>query len=300
MFKSAIKALPPIRDLIAERDALVKASGFVPPGHFYSPVVSIPEAVRDAARLFESMPREIPGIDMREAQQLELLTEFEALYASIPFPATKTAGSRYHYDNPAYSYSDAISLHCMLRHLAPRRLIEVGSGYSSCATLDTAERFLGNALQLTLIEPYPQLVHSLLSDADRAAVQVLPQRVQDVDLAVFQALQAGDVLFIDSTHVSKTGSDVNHLLFNVLPALRSGVHVHFHDVFYPFEYPRDWVMGGRSWSEIYLLRAFLQYNAAFEIVFMNTFVQQFHAARIAERMPLCLKNSGGSIWLRKR
>jgi hypothetical protein len=118
-------------------------------------------------------------------------------------------------------------------------------------------------------------------------------------MQLFTALQSGDVLFIDSTHVSKTGSDVNHLLFEVLPSLASGVYVHFHDIFYPFEYPREWVFNGCSWNECYALRAFLQHNHAFTIEYMNTYLQHFHRDRFAQRMARCLKNTGGSLWLRK-
>jgi hypothetical protein len=99
--------------------------------------------------------------------------------------------------------------------------------------------------------------------------------------------------------VSKTGSDVNYLLLEVLPRLKTGVWIHFHDLFYPFEYPQDWVFGGRSWNEGYALRAFLQFNTSFRIEFMNTFLEHFHEARFAQRMPLCLRNPGGSLWLRR-
>jgi hypothetical protein len=91
------------------------------------------------------------------------------------------------------------------------------------------------------------------------------------------------------------GSDVNHIFFNILPALRPGVRVHFHDVFYPFEYPEDWVLNGRSWSEAYVLRAFLQFNAAFEIELFPNYLVHFHEAFFKQHMPLCLKNPGWSI-----
>lgn len=100
--------------------------------------------------------------------------------------------------------------------------------------------------------------------------------------------------------VSKTGSDVNYLFFDVLPSLNAGVHIHIHDVFYPFEYPREWVLGGRSWNEQYVLRAFLQFNDAFSISMKNTYLERFHEQRFASKMPLCLKNPGGSIWIRKK
>ncbi|MBF0510802.1 MAG: class I SAM-dependent methyltransferase, partial [Candidatus Omnitrophica bacterium] len=121
----------------------------------------------------------------------------------------------------------------------------------------------------------------------------------DVDVSFFDELGENDILFVDSSHVSKTGSDVNHILFNILPKLNKGVLIHFHDIFYPFEYPKPWVLEGRCWNEDYLLRAFLSYNNSFEIVVFNTFLEHFHEDWFKENMPLCLKNKGGSIWLRK-
>lgn len=297
-----LRTLPPLRKLVAERDSLLTRHefvGFAPPGHFYSPIVSVEEIIRDKPQIFGPFPRVIPGIDLHEREQLDLLDLFESLYDSIPFTATKTDGARYYYENDAYSYSDAIFLHCMIRHLKPSRIVEVGSGFSSCVTLDTNEKFFENSIATTFIDPYPELLNSLLTRSDRERVTIIPKRLQDVDISVFSALQANDILFIDSTHVSKTNSDVNRAFFELLPSLAPGVHIHIHDVFYPFEYPESWVLEGRSWNELYLLRAFLQYNPSFKIVFMNTFLQHFHEARIRERMPLCFRNSGASIWLRK-
>jgi predicted O-methyltransferase YrrM len=300
VLKSLLKKLPPIAALVAERDGLMKASGFVPPGHFYSPVVAIEEAKRDEQRIFSDAPRTLPGIDLNEAQQLENMEIFENIYPSIDFPETKSSTHRYYYENRAYSYSDAIMLHCMMRHIKPKKIIEVGSGHSSCVMLDTNEMHLNKSVQFTFIEPYPALLKSLVRADDLRAIDIVESRLQDVAVDRFSQLSAGDFLFIDSTHVSKTGSDVNYLLFEILPALKAGVYIHIHDIFYPFEYPKEWVFGGRSWNEIYALRAFLQFNARFTIEMMNTFLEHFHRQRFAERMPLCLKNTGGSIWLRKQ
>lgn len=283
----------------AELASLREACGFVPPGHFYSPIPALAEIRRDEARIFAEPPRSIAGIALREADQLALLEEFAQLYPGIPFGEQPLPGLRYHYDNPSYAYSDGIMLHCMLRHLKPRRLIEVGSGFSSCVTLDTDQRFLGGTMALTFIEPYPDLLHSLTSDADRARITIIPTRLQDVPLDVFRQLEAGDVLFIDSTHVGKIDSDVNRVFFDILPALAPGVVIHFHDVFYPFEYPREWIWFGRAWNELYMLRTFLQFNSSFSVLLMNTFMAHFHRPFFEEKMPLCLKNTGGSIWLRK-
>lgn len=300
MLKSLVKKIPPIAALIAERDALVKAQGFAPPGHFYSPIVAIEEARRDERRIFANVPRSLAGIDLNESRQLENLDKFDELYSSIDFSANKSSSHRYYYENPAYSYSDAIMLHCMMRCMKPHRIIEVGSGHSSCAMLDTSEKHLDQSVQFTFIEPYPSLLKSLIRPDDLSSIDIVESRLQDVPINLFQQLKSGDFLFIDSTHVSKTGSDVNYLLFDVLPALCEGVYIHVHDVFYPFEYPKEWVFGGRSWNEMYALRAFLQYNTRFSIEMMNTYLQHFHRQRFIERMPLCMKNTGGSIWLRKQ
>jgi hypothetical protein len=217
----------------------------------------------------------------------------------MPFQPEKCEGLRYYFENPAYSYSDAILLHCMIRFLKPKRIIEVGSGFSSCMILDTNELFFAGSIVTTFIEPYPELLLSLIKDKDKSKIKTIPSRLQEVDLGEFEALQANDILFIDSTHVSKINSDVNCIFFDILPRLSSGVHVHFHDIFFPFEYPKDWVYEGRAWNEAYLLRAFLQYNSAFRVVLMNTFMEYFNESFFQQKMPLCLRNTGGSIWIRK-
>lgn len=120
------------------------------------------------------------------------------------------------------------------------------------------------------------------------------------DRREFAALEANDILFIDSTHVAKINSDVNAAFFDILPQLAPGVCVHFHDIFYPFEYPRAWVYEGRNWNEAYLLRAFLLFNTAFAVRWFTTFLTMFHRERFAADMPAVLLNPGGSIWLQRR
>ncbi|KLD62282.1 hypothetical protein Y882_16395 [Dyella japonica DSM 16301] len=273
---------------------------YVPNGHYYSPIAPKSEITRDDARIFRGVPDAIPGVDLRLEQQLTLLKELRQYYDDLPFSDHKQEGLRYHYVNPSYSYSDGIFLNAMLRHLRPDRVIEIGSGYTSAMFLDTNERWLGNGLQLTFIEPYPELLYSLLREGDRDGVTVYASRLQDVELSVFDALAAGDILFVDSTHVSRVGSDVNYIFFEILPRLKSGVFIHFHDIFFPFEYPKSWILEGRAWNEIYLLRAFLQFNAWFDLVLFNTLLEHKFPQYFEREMPLCLKNPGGSIWLRKR
>ena len=167
-------------------------------------------------------------------------------------------------------------------------------------TLDTNERFFDNTLDLTLIDPSINTIKDLFGEPGSLSARLLEKVLQDMALEVFERLDENDILFIDSSHVSKTDSDVNYCLFEILPVLKPGVLVHVHDILYPFEYLEEWVLKEkRSWNEAYVLHAFLQYNSAFEVIYWNNFV--FHRLReeLAAAMPLCLENEGGSIWLRR-
>lgn len=271
---------------------------FVPPGHFYSPLVDT-KAVAD---LFgrQAVLQAPQAIAIDADAHLHTWQQLLPFLRSQPFHDQPTPGWRYHFDNPAFAHADGCILHAMLRAARPRRLVEVGSGYSSACAIDTIDHFLGGDVAVTFIEPYPQLLEQLVGPERLAVCEVLAQPVQRVDPGVFESLQANDILFIDSTHVMKTGSDVCHELFDILPRLRPGVLVHFHDVFWPFEYPADWVLqDNRSWNELYGLRAFLMYNRAFEIEFFGDFFYQNFRAKIEADCPTMLNNSGGSLWIRK-
>jgi Methyltransferase domain len=288
-------------NLVAEKAQLLQEwQTWMPPGHFYSPIPDLNAVKQREAVIFGPMSRSLPGINLNESGQLDWLEKLRVYYADQPFAATPQPGLRYFFENNGYCYSDAIFLQGMIRHLQPRRIIEVGSGYSSCVMLDTNELFCQNQISCTFIDPFPQLLESLLKPDDRDRITIIPQPLQELDLAIFQDLSAGDILFIDSTHVAKVDSDVNYIFFQLLPSLNSGVYIHFHDIFYPFEYPQTWIYQGRAWNEDYFLRAFLQYNDAFEICLFNTFLEHFYEAKFAAEMPLCLKDRGGSIWLRKQ
>ncbi len=271
---------------------------FVPPGHFYSPIAGVRE--RHNAVISGPTPRELGGIDLGEDAQLRLLHDMLPHYAELPFSAPRQAGMRYGYDNIQYTYSDAIFYFLVLVHLRPQRVVEVGSGHSSALALDVNERFLEGRCQLTFVEPFPRTLRMLVPESEVRG-RLIAQPVQSVSLSIFKALGPGDVLFIDSTHVCRAGSDVNFLLFEVLPALREGVLIHVHDIFHPFEYPREWIREGRAWNEAYVLRAFLQFNTAFRILLFNSFLEIFHRPWFAEHMPLCLDPPipTGSIWLEK-
>ncbi len=267
------------------------------PGHFYSPVPSLVEFRRMEDRLYQS-PRSLPGMDLNEVEQLGVIDTLSTYCAGQPFREHKNEKYRFFFENPNFSYGEAIVYYGLLRHLRPQRVIEVGSGYSTAMLLDTLD-ITGAPTDCTCIEPFPELMQSLIRPEDNDRLRLVATTLQKVDLALFDALQSGDVLFIDSTHVSKVGSDVNIIVFEILPRLAPGVYVHFHDVFYPFEYPKEWVLQGRCWNEIYLLRAFLEYNVDFRIQVFNSFLAQHHGDALASALPLVAWRPGSSLWLRK-
>jgi len=268
---------------------------FAPTGHFYS---AVPSA--ETRSLFQFPNQNIttlPGLDLNAEEQVRLLHQFKEFYREDVFSDHQREGFRYYFINDFYSYSDAIVLQSMIRCFKPKRYIEVGSGYSSACVLDTLESTDGDC-NCTFIEPYPGVLNGLLSGSEKN-VEVLESGVQSVDLSLFKDLQGNDMLFIDSTHVSKLGSDVNYLIHQVLPILNPGVLVHFHDIIWPFEYPKDWFEEGRAWNETYMLRAFLQFNSAFKIIFFCTYLHVHEREWIKENMPKMCLNPGGNIWLRK-
>lgn len=271
-----------------------------PNGHFYSPVFSIEDIKKREFQIWKNIDKEgIAGIELRTEEQRKLILQFYNFYKDLPFKSEKQDNVRFQFNNGYYSYTDGIILYSMLRHFEPKKIIEIGSGHSSAAMLDINELFYNNQIDLTFIDPYPERLFSLMKESDKKQGTIIEKDVQLVALDVFEKLQAGDILFIDSTHVSKTGSDVNYILFEILPVLKSGVLIHFHDVFYPFEYPKEWVFKGYNWNEDYILKAFLMYNDKFEIKLFSEYLHRQHKD-IFEGMPLCYNDIGSNLWIEKK
>jgi len=283
------------RTRLLEQEA-AEARKFVPPGHFYSPLPSLEEIAGHFSRADLGAP--FPGINLNENEQIVLLKKFAAWMPELPFPSDPAPGHRYYLNNPSYGAHDGVFLYGMLRHLNPRRIVEVGSGFSSAAMLDLNERIFDGKIELTFIDPDMGRLHPLLRPDEAARLRMIPKRVQEVPLDLYKSLERNDVLFIDSSHVSKVGSDVNWLLFEVLPILAEGVHVHIHDVSGNFEYPREWLEEGRAWNEQYVLRAFLMYNRAFSVVLLSPWLADTQPTFFHEHLPGCL-SGGGQIWLRR-
>jgi Methyltransferase domain len=267
----------------------------VTPVHFYRPIPdtqSLPE-------ILWTQPSSLPGIQMNESAQLKLLREdfskFRNEYEQLA-RAPSGRESEFYVANNLFGGVDALVAYCMARHFQPRLVVEVGSGFSSLV--------LGQAIQknqtsgLICIEPYPR---KFLRDGFPGLQTLIEKNVQDIELEFFSQLQSGDVLFIDSSHTVKIGSDVNYLFLEVLPRLRPGVVVHVHDIFLPFEYRRDWVVDElRFWNEQYLLQAFLQFNSEFEVLMANSYLNHYRQDDLKAAFPDLTRWEGGSFWMRRR
>lgn len=273
---------------------------FVRPGHYYSPIVDPDDVRRQRAAGARTEPAE-DGVGLDAARMETFFRRLATHFPQMQFSSASTPGRRYYTQNSMFGIGDAAILAAMIREIRPSRIIEVGSGFSSAVTLDTLDQIgLAENTRCTFIDPDDSRLVTLLGPSDRARVQVLRQPVQATDRGLFAELQAGDILFLDTTHVAKTGSDLVFELFEILPTLKPGVIVHFHDMFAGFEYPDSWALeDNRSWNEVYVIRAFLMYNSAFEILYFNDWFARERRDVVAAAWPAILDNPGGGLWLRR-
>jgi hypothetical protein len=266
----------------------------VTPVHFYQPIPdtrSLPEALWDR-------PSELVGIDMNDAMQLDLLRnqfpKFRHEYEQWVTEPTSDSGRFYLRKRP-FGGTDALVAYCMVRHFQPRMIIEVGSGYSSLVLAEGASK---TDTSLICIEPFPS---DFLSKGFPCLKALVTKKVQEIEVDFFSQLEAGDILFIDSSHTVKIGGDVNYLFLEVLPRLKPGVMVHVHDIFLPFDYRRDWVMDEfRFWTEQYLLQAFLIFNSEFEVLLANRYVAHRYMEQFKATFPTSPGWGGGSFWMRRK
>ena len=274
----------------------------VTPKHFYSP---IPDTRRLAQKeALWSKPSELPGMDMNVKRQLHFLQEVFAQYKSeFDFPVDKPDTPQYYLNNAAFGLEDAEVLHCMIRHFKPRTIVEVGSGFSTfvSARAGLMNRKEDHPCKLISIEPYPRQSHR---DGFAGLDEQIPKKAEEVDPVFFEQLRQNDILFIDSSHVVRTGGDVNCLFLEVLPRLANGAVVHVHDIFLPYEYPKQWVISNRAfWTEQYLLRGFLCFNGAYEVLFANHYMMRTYpdqmGAVFAHPNGYRQRNIPDSFWMRK-
>ena len=272
---------------------------YVPHGHFYSPLPS----KEDEEKYCANKPVDVDSsIRLNIDEQLALCNEMKKFYNPGMFAETESGlgqngNTRYYYENKFFSYGDGIILNMFLRKTHPKRIVEVGCGFSSAMMLDTCDMFAElRDVDFTFIEPEPE--RRLLKLVDAREINLIKSNLQDLspDL-ICGALDCGDLLFIDSSHVVKLNSDVMFIFDRILPNLKKGVYVHFHDVVYPFVYPDCLVREGRFWNEVFFLKQFLAYNDSWKIVLWPVMLHQKNL--IQDIFPLINRNIGGSLYLQK-
>jgi len=280
-----------------EGDDVVKT--IFPQGHFYSPQVDNDEVRKMQDRIWPANPG-VLGIDLRDDNHRRLLEEEFPKYApdfNYPVePESRANAYDYYLNNSQYAGLDAMTLFCMLQMLKPKRLMELGSGYSTLLAADVKRRFLSDSLSISCVEPYPL---DFLKQGVPGVDDLFRQKIEDLPVELFSTLDAGDFLFIDTSHVSKAGSDVNHIYFEILPRLSPGVIIHIHDIFLPEDYPKSWVIDeGRSWNEQYIVRALLMYSNVFEVMF-GCYNAYFKFPDLVRKLFNGTLYGGGSLWIRK-
>ena len=221
--------------------------------HYYEPMFNYP------AHLIRSLreERQLPGIDMNETAQLELLARFDYADELKRLPLTQSDVKSFYYGNPNFVQGDAECLYSLIRLYKPKRIIEIGSGFSTMLACEAlAQNQRGDAAyrcRHICIEPYEM---GWLNDV--SGIEVLRQRVEQMDKQLFLELEENDILFIDSSHMIRPQGDVLCEYLEILPTLRPGVLVHIHDIFTPRDYPDEWLIDEvKLWNEQYLLEAFL-------------------------------------------
>ncbi len=264
--------------------------------HYYQPVLD----VHDLPDGLWNAKDPLYGINFNKNNQIALLKQFhyQEELRLIPFERSTNSLDFYHM-NKSFESADAEMLYNMVRHYKARRVIEIGSGYSTRMmklALDK-NRNEGYSSRHLCIEPYEMpWLEQLGVD------EVIRKKVEDVDPQFFDELEAGDILFIDSSHVLRTAGDVFVEYLHILPNLKPGVLVHIHDIFLPYEYPRQWLVEERRfWTEQYLLQAFLVCNREFEILSAVHWLAREHKELLAEVCPAYDKLGGapGSFWIRR-
>lgn len=240
---------------------------------YESPIPDL-QVLRQKGDDFWNVERPLPGVDLNMQGQLRFMKETLQTYvAECNFPVDPTSiPHEYYVRNNAFGYISAAVLHCFIRHFKPKLIIEVGAGNSTYVSTRAAlmNGQEGHDTQLIAIEPYPR---STLVQGFPGLTRLIQSKVEDVDPGLFYQLGDGDILFIDSSHVVRTGGDVNRLYLEILPALQKGVLVHIHDIFLPFEYPRHRIIDKQTfWTEQYLLQTFLAFNQAFQVLWAGSYL----------------------------
>jgi len=274
----------------------------VTPVHFYEP---LPDTRTLKDHLW-SVHSSLAGVRIREEAQLkflqELVEEFKEEYEVLPREKTGVP-HQYYVNNTNFESVDGEILYCTIRRFKPERIFEIGSGHSTYLSAQAVlknRRESGRECEFIAFEPYP---NEVLAGGFPGLSKVVPVQAQDIPLSEFGRLKENDILFIDSSHVLKIGSDVQYEYLEVIPRLNRGVLVHLHDIFLPAEYRREWIFKNyKFWNEQYLLQAFLAFNDGFEVLWAGSYMHLKHPDKLRAAFSSyeADRTWPGSFWMRRK
>lgn len=261
--------------------------------HYYQPTYRNADLPVDVTQ-----ERALPGVDLHEADQLKLLATFDYGEELSAMLGQENDELTYSYDNNQYGPGDADALYAMVRHFKPRRLFEIGSGNSTKmaahAMANNTHEDANYSCKHVCIEPYE------MPWLEKLGPRIIRRRVEDVPLALFEELEAGDFLFVDSSHVIRPFGDVLVEFQQIVPSLKPGVIVHIHDVFTPRDYPEKWLREDRRlWNEQYLMEVLLQNSSRYTTVLALNWLKHNHAREFARAFPASQGVAGlepGAYW----
>ena len=277
-----------------QHDTLDRWGYHIRPVHYYEPLPDFRSITKERI----NRRREYPALSFNWREQLSLLEVLATYRAEL-----EDIAKSFEFENAFFGGFDAAVYYALIRELKPRRIVEIGGGYSTRIAAKAVEQNRKDKADATLkcIEPYPE---PRLDDALNE-VELIQKEVQAIGLEFFSELQSNDILFIDSSHTVKFGSDVCYLFLEVLPALRAGVWIHVHDIFFPNDYPAEWLMEKRlALNEQYLLEAFLAFNRDFDIRLSNHWLCSDHIEDVRQLWPNVAgragNNKASSLWITSR
>jgi len=264
--------------------------------HFYQPLINPHKHLYKSLRL----DRSLPGIDFNIDTQIKMLDSFNFNDELKSFPLKKTNTNDFYYHNKSFESGDAEYLYNIIRSLKPKKIIEIGSGHSTKMMLNAINKNYEEdnmKCEITCIEPY---MEHLLQGLN---INLIKERVEKVNIDLFNQLDKNDILFIDSSHIIRPQGDVLFEFNEILPTLKPGVLVHIHDIFTPKDYLDDWILNRHlMWNEQYLLENFLSFNQGFEIIGSLNYLKHNYWDKLTSKCPI-LQNEPqkepGSFWIRK-
>ena len=260
--------------------------------HYYEPKFVYP------ANFDATVNRSLP-LEINLEEQITAMATLNAVLELTEMQVVKNQiDNTIYIDNPNFGPGDAELYYLLIREKKPKRIIEIGSGFSTQLALLAIEKnkMDGVACELTCIEPFE------MPFLDRVeGIAIIRKQVELLSLDIFKSLEANDILFIDSSHIIRPGDDLLFIYFQILPVLKKGVLIHIHDIFTPRHYPQEWLMKKmRFWNEQYLLEAFLYNNAGFKILFtLNHLVKTNFIAANKTLIHLKPNSEPSSFWMEK-